>query len=60
MMAVPIGGFIGGLSLEHIALPLGIGLLTFLLLTSLLGMFTAFRMIWKKDGKISNSGDKAS
>ena len=60
MMAGLIAIFIGRLSLEDIALPLGIGLLTFLLLTSLLGMFTAFRMIGKKDGKISSSGDKAS
>ena len=60
MMAVLIGSFIGRFPLEHIALPLGIGLLTFLLLTLLLTMFTAFRMIWEKDGKISNSGDKAS
>lgn len=53
-------GLIGRFSLERIALPLAIGLLTFLVLTSLLRMFIAFRLIWKKDGKISNSGDKAS
>jgi hypothetical protein len=47
-----------GVSLERMALPLAFGLLTVLLLTSLLRMFAAFTMIWK-NRKTSNSADKA-
>jgi hypothetical protein len=47
-----------GFSLERIALPLAIGLLAVLLLTSLLRPFAAFYMIWK-NRKTSSSADKA-
>lgn len=50
LMTILIGDF----SLERISIPIAIGLLTFLLLTSLVSMLAPLCMIWKKDESTSN------
>lgn len=50
----------GRFSLEQIAWPVAIGILSFLLLSWLLSMLAAVLSISKKDGKTSSFGDKAS
>lgn len=59
-MAIGVVIIFGRFAVEQVAWPVAIGILSFLLLSWFLSMLTAVLSIFKKEGKTSNSSDKAA